>query len=109
MRFYRDLYLSKGMENREKGTRLRLKAGAGVVGVYCIAVPLFGSDPLEIINAAFLKQRWYRKSGLLIVGMAETLREAELMSADILMEVHSKQGDYNTRYYFKQERAGRNK
>ncbi len=107
MRFIKNLYLSEGMKDREKSIRLRLKLGAGVAGAYCIAVPLFGSDPLEIINAAVLKQRWYRRSKLLIVGMTETFNEAELMSADILMDIHEKQGNYDTRSFFLPEKTGR--
>ena len=100
MRFISDLYLSEGMKGRERKIVQKLKLGAGLMGVYCIAVPLFGSDPLEIINAAFLKQRWFRKSDLLIVGFAGSLVEAELLSSEILSDIHDKQGNYDTRSYF---------
>ena len=100
MRFFRDMFLSEGIRGRERRIKMRLKIGAGIVGVYCIAVPLFGSDPLEIVNAAVFKQRWMRKSDLLVVGLTNTLREAELLSAEILMKIYEEQGDYDTRSYF---------
>ncbi len=76
------------------------------MGVFCIAVPLFGSDPLEIINAAFLKQKWYRRSSLLIVGFAGSLIEAELLSSEILSDIYDKQGNYDTRTYFNAAAGG---
>ncbi len=100
MRFVKDMYLSRSMTGRDKKIRMKLKLGMGIIGVYCIAVPLYGSDPLEIYNAAELKQRWYRRSKLLIVGLAGGRKEAEYLSANILSEVYEKQGDYDTRRFF---------
>ena len=77
-----------------------------MVGVYCIALPLFGSDPLEIISCVELKQRWHRRSDQLIVGFSGSVREAYLLSADILNTVHDRQGDYNTKGYFIQTEEG---
>ncbi len=100
MRFIKDMYLSWSMLGKDKLIRMKLKTGAGLAGVYCIAVPLFGTDPLEIYNAAELKQRWYRRSGLLIVGFAGARKEAMYLSANILSEIYEKQGDYDSRRFF---------
>ncbi|MBQ9550516.1 MAG: hypothetical protein IJU87_06865 [Lachnospiraceae bacterium] len=100
MRFIRELYISRSLEGKEKKIIAKLKLGIGIVGVYCIAVPLYGSDPLEIYNAAELKQRWYRRSPLLIVGLAGGKKEAEYLSANILSGIYERQGDYDSRRFF---------
>ncbi len=100
MRFYEHLYISDSVRGREKEIRKKLMNGTGMVGVYFIALPMYGSDPLEIYGAMELKQRWYRRSSLLIVGFAGSLREAELMSAHILTEIYKEQGDYDSRRFF---------
>ncbi len=100
MKFYEHLYVSDSVKGREKEIRKKLENGTGMIGVYFIALPLYGSDPLEIYGAMELKQRWYRRSSLMIVGFAGSLHEAELMSADILMEIHEKQGNYDSRSFF---------
>ena len=101
MRFIRELYISRSLKGKENKIRTKLMLGMGMLGVYCIAVPLYGSDPLEIYNAAELKQRWYRRSPLLIVGFAGAKKEAEYMSANILSEIYERQGDYDSRRFFK--------
>lgn len=103
MRFSEKLYLSRSMEGKDKKIRSKLNSGAGLIGVYCIAVPSFGSDPLEIYNASELKQRWYRRSPLLIVGLAGGRKEACYLSANILSEIYEKQGDYDSRRFFGEE------
>lgn len=90
------------MEGKEKEICRKLSEGIGMVGVYCVALPLCGPDPLEILSCVELKQRWHRRSDQLIVGFSGSKREAYLLSADILNTVHLKQGDYNTRSYFMQ-------
>ena len=74
--------------------------GMGLLGVYCIAVPVYGMDPLEIYSAAVLKQRWYRRSSLLIVGLSDSLFNAELLSAEILRDIFAARGDYDSKRYF---------
>ena len=105
MRFSEKLYLSRSMEGKDKKIKMKLNSGAGLLGVYCIAVPVCGSDPLEIYNAAELKQRWYRRSPLLIVGLAGGRKEACYLSANILSEIFEKQGDYDSRRFFGEERG----
>ncbi len=100
MRFFKNVYSSGKARGREKNIRMKLRMGIGLVGVYCIAVPLYGSDPLEIYNAAVLKQRWYRRSGLLIVGFSDSLMNAELLSGEILSDIYNAQGNYDSRRYF---------
>ncbi len=92
--------MSRAINGKEKRIEMKLKAGIGMAGVYCIAVPLYGTDPLEIYSCVELKQRWYRRSELLIIGFAESKREAEYLSANILSEIFERQGDYDSRRYF---------
>lgn len=103
MRFVKNMYLSDSIKGKEKKIERKLKLGIGVTGVCCIAVPLYGKDPLEIYSVVELKQRWYRKNPLLIVGMASGRKEAELLAADILLDIHEKQGDYDSRRFFGEE------
>ncbi len=100
MKFYEHLYVSEGIRGRENEIKKKLNEGTGMIGVHFIALPLYSGDLLEIYSAPELKQRWYRRSSLFIVGMAGSLTEAELLCADILMEIRKKQGDYNSRRFF---------
>ena len=100
MRFFRNMYSSGKSRGREKNIRMKLKMGIGLLGIYCIAVPMYGSDPLEIYNAAVFKQRWYRRSDLLIVGFSDSLINAELLSGEILSDIYKAQGNYDSRRYF---------
>lgn len=106
LRFFKNMYSSGKVKGREENIRMKLESGAGMVGVYCIALPLYGSFPLEIYNAAVLKQRWFRRSDLLIVGLADSLINAEILSSEILSDVKKARGDYNSRCFFTEGDGG---
>ena len=100
LRFFKNMYSSGKIKGREENILKKLETGAGLIGVYCIAVPLSGSFPLEIYNAAVLKQRWFRRSDILIVGLSDSLKNAEILSSEILSDINKARGDYDSRCYF---------
>ena len=74
-KFYKDLYWGEAVKNRTV-VKWKLKMGSGQFGVYCISRPEGGSNQLDIINSAFLKQKYYRYHPVYIYGIASGYSEA---------------------------------
>ena len=74
-KFYKDLYWGESVKNRPV-VKWKLKMGSGQFGMYCVVRPEGGSNQLEIINSAFLKQKYYRYHPAYIYGIASGYSEA---------------------------------
>ena len=74
-RFYKDLYWGNSVKNHAV-VKWKLKMGAGQFGIYCVTKAVGDSDQLDIINCAFLKQKYYRYNPVLVYGIAGDYSEA---------------------------------
>lgn len=74
-RFYKDLYWGNSVKNHAV-VKWKLKMGAGQFGIYCVTKAVGDSDQLDIINSAFLKQKYYRYNPVLVYGIAGDYSEA---------------------------------
>ncbi len=100
MRFAKHLYMGEGLKKNNALVRWKISHGAGMVDVYCITVPKYGNDPLEIIHNAMFKQKVYHKLPVFIVGLAIGYEDAAKLSWKILSDVYKADGSYDTRAYF---------
>ncbi len=73
--FYKDLYWGNSVKNRAI-VKWKLKMGAGQFNVFCVTRAAAGGDQLDIINSAFLKQKYYRYNPVLVYGIASGYQEA---------------------------------
>ncbi len=94
MKWIKDLYISPAMEKKKIKIKWKLNHGAGVVGVYLLVMPLDNSH-LEIINSAYLKQKYYRRRKMVIIGIAESIESAYDILIKIVSETfeHTKDAD----------------
>ena len=68
-----------------KGSKLRsltlakwkLKHGRGDIFMYCIIGSINHRDQLDIINAAYLRQKYYKEHPVNVYGIASTMSEAK--------------------------------
>lgn len=74
-RFYKDLYWGNSVKNRAL-VKWKLKMGSGQFGIYCVTKAMGMGGQLDIINSAFLKQKYYRYNPVLVYGIAEGYEEA---------------------------------
>ncbi len=74
-RFYKQLYWGDSVKHHSL-VRWRIKNGRIQPNVFCIQKPLSGSDQLDIINCAFLKQPYFLENPAFIYGIAGSYDEA---------------------------------
>lgn len=82
MKFYRRLYVGPSIRNVNK-IKWKLLTGRGQLGIYLISLSRT-SDQLDIFHCALLKQKYFDKKALQVVGIAEGREEAIFLVQQML-------------------------
>lgn len=98
MKFYNNLYMTRFCERRKNKLCRRLKAGKGPVTIFVIVLAE-GSDLLEIYHASFLRQSYYKKQELMVMGIAETHSGAVGLCTKIILDLYQDTGDFQIHSY----------
>ncbi len=102
MKFYDRLYVGESITDPEK-VKWKLLHNAGQFSVYVIALAQ-SDDQLDIFHCAQLKQRYYDRENLFIVGLAGSREEAVGLVVAMTEEVVEKTGEADIRGYI--QRSG---
>lgn len=102
MKWYRHLYLGKGI--RQSKTQLIQKAetNAGLPNVYLITLAANGRDLLDIFRADLLFQPILHGRCPMIVGAAKGYDEAVGIASDIVQATYQKNADFDVRRYLRE-------
>ncbi len=98
MRFSKQLYLSPNIRHVSSLKR-RIKRGAGNLSAYVLLAPAHrDSGPqFEVMHSAFLKERYYKESDPVIIGIAEGRWEALLLCRQVIQDVWDSTGTADAR------------
>lgn len=94
MEWYSGLYVGEAAGKKKKKIIRRLKINAGMVDVYVITLASNGTDLLDIISSASLKQTIIRRNLPLIVGIACGYEEAVEVAARVVRETYAQTGSF---------------
>lgn len=100
MKFYRRLYVGDSIEDPEK-VKWKLMHNVGQFSVYVIALAQ-SDDQLDIFHCALLKQRYYDRENLFVVGLAGSREEAVELVVAMMEETVEKTGEADIRGYIQQ-------
>lgn len=102
MYFYKNLYVGPSIQNPEE-VKHKLMIGQGQLTIYVITLsssrPGPGSNQLEIMHCANLKQPYYKEYPPYIIGIAAGISEAVGIVRDLVQESYEKTGSADVRYY----------
>lgn len=84
MEFYQNLYVGESVR-KVNTVKRKLRTGAGQFSVYLIALS-HNSDQLDIFHCALLKQKYFDRKNLYIVGIAGSKGEAFQLVGKMLGE-----------------------
>lgn len=96
MRFAKKIYVSAGLASREKELRVRLKLRRMKKHVYIIYFNRNSNTP-EFMNSIFLKQKYYKKYSMYVIGIVETYEQAVEYTAGLLKDAFGKNGNFNVK------------
>lgn len=97
--FYSKLYIGERAQKKSRQIIWRLKCHAGTVDTYVLMLPDRDDAQLEIMDAAYLKQDYYKWNPPYIVGIAIGRAEADELMKQIVDEVYQKTGFVDIRSF----------
>jgi len=98
MRFHGKLYIGDSIKHPEL-TKWKLRVAAGQFNVYLIVVSNNQDNQLECFHNALLKQRFFRRQKLYVVGIAGNYEEAMDLIQCITQDCVSQTGSGNIKAF----------
>ncbi len=102
MEWHKDLYAGESVRRRQRNVKWKIMHNAGQLYVYVITLASGESNLLDIIPSWELLQKHYPKSGLYVVGLAGSYREALELAGHIVNDVYKATGGFDVKRYLKQ-------
>ncbi len=107
MKFYRNLYLSPGLEKKKNKVIRKLKTGKLQINIYVIILASNPKNQLEICNSTLFLQPGYPPKDYFVVGITKEYEEALEVVEEITKEVYNETGGADIRsYIIKKEQEG---
>lgn len=101
VRFAEDLYTSDSVMSRLSTIKWKMACGIGMINTFFITMSLSSEDLFDIYSASMFKQRSFRKSDLIIIGIASDMDEAKNLIVQMIDECIDATGSaLNARKYF---------
>ena len=94
MKYWRRMWISPSLESGKTKLFRELKSGRLKTSVWLIALSESSGHLLDIYPGKALRQKYFRKSGQMVIGAAGTKEEAEELSASILYSSYMLSGGF---------------
>ena len=105
MIWYDDLFLGKSISPRRKKRIIRKVKRRSIFGAeYLLTLPANSDNLLDIINIRVIRQRYYPKKELVVIGLAGNYEEALLLAGEIISGIYAVSGNFNVCDFFEQKR-----
>ena len=98
MRFHNNLYLGESIKHPEL-VKWKLRVAAGQFKVHLLVISQNGNDQLECFHNALLKQKFFRRQDLYVVGIAANYDEAVALIQRIAEECVKETGTGNIKEF----------
>ena len=99
LKWYKKLYIGDNAKKKAKATVRKLNQGRLVLSFYVITLASNEKNLLDFFPASQLKQKAFRSSCPMIVGLAEDYEEAMQLVQNIIKETYESQGNTDVRTY----------
>ena len=108
MTWYKDFYVGEGIAGKDdkkrhrKAEKIKWKIlhNAGQFDIYVIALGSHPDNLLDIIPAWELRQKYYPKSDMVVVGVDKGYDNVIDLVGKIVMDIYRKTGDFKIKDYF---------
>ena len=108
MDWYYDLYLGEKIAKKKNKLIYKIKDGKFTPSTYVIALPRNRRDILETFPAEILKQKYYKKANIFVVGLAKGNEEANQVMLDIIQDCWRETDTVNVRDFILDREAKKN-
>lgn len=102
--WYRNLYVGEQAKGKTEKIRWKIRHRAGTLRVFLLTLPSNEKNSLDIINAAFLLQPYYKRRTIRVVGIALSYEEAVQVLRQIVENVYEETKELDIKAYFALEK-----
>lgn len=99
MKFIDNLYYGELVKNKPDRFKKKIKKGSLFTGAYVVCLPENKDEPLEYYSARLLKQDYYKRHDITVLGIAADETEAIGIVNDIVKDCIDKTGTLNLREF----------
>ena len=101
MIWYDDLFVGESISPRRKKRIIRKVNRRSLLGgEYLLTLASNLDNLIDIINARVIRQRYYPKKEMVVVGLAGDYEEAMLLAGEIISGIYAVSGDFKVRDFF---------
>ena len=108
MDWYYDLYLGEKIAKKKNKLIYKIKDLKFTPSTYVIALPRNRRDILETFPAEILKQKYYKKENIFVVGLAKGNEEANHVMFEIIQDCYRETNTVNVRDFILDREAKKN-
>ena len=102
MVWYDDLFVGESISPRRKKRIIRKVNRRSILGAeYLLTLSANPDNLIDIISTQVVRQRYYPRKDLVVIGLAGNYEEALLLAGEIVSGIYAVQGDFNLREFFK--------
>ena len=102
MVWYDDLFVGKSISPRRKKRIIRKVNRRSILGTeYLLTLSANPDNLIDIINARVIRQRYYPRRNLVVIGLAGNYDEAIMLAGEIVSGIYAVQGNFKLREFFK--------
>lgn len=102
MVWYDDLFVGESIRpRRQKRIIRKVKKRSIFNAAYLLTLSANPQDLIDIIHTRVVRQRYYPRKGLVVIGLAGSYEEALQLAAEILISLYTVQGDFKLREFLK--------
>ncbi len=102
MVWYDDLFVGESIRpRRQKRIIRKVKKRSIFNAAYLLTLSANPQDLIDIIHTQVVRQRYYPKKGLVVIGLAGNYEEALQLAAEILVSLYTVQGNFGLREFLK--------
>ena len=101
MIWYDDLFVGESISPRRKKRIIRKINRRSILGgEYLLTLSSNPDNLIDIINAQVIRQRYYPRKDLVVIGLAGNYEEAMMLAGEIVSGIYAVQGNFKLREFF---------
>ena len=101
MKYFRYMWIGRSLDGKRTEMIRKMKANSLPKSVYVLAVPEWDTHVLDIYPGNVLKQKYFKKSGQIVIGIAGSYDEAAELSGSIISSIYLETGNVRLLDYLK--------
>ena len=102
MIWYDDLFVGKSISPRRKKRIIRKVNRRSILGAeYLLTLASNPDNLIDIIGTQVVRQRYYPRKDLVVIGLAGNYEEALMLAGEIVSGIYAVQGNFHVQEFFR--------